>query len=154
MSTRPALDPVFAALADVARRDVLRQLADGPRAISELAADAAMSLPGFLKHVRVLEAAALITCTKSGRTVTCSLSPGSLRLASDWLAFYRRFWGERLDALGRYLQSPGDSARVESTKELRPCPPKPPRRPSSSNSSASTRPLRPVSGKPGPRRKR
>ena len=50
----PQLDAVFAALADSTRRGILESLSGGEAAVSELAAPHDMSLPGFMKHLRVL----------------------------------------------------------------------------------------------------
>src|SRR2546429_10012259 len=61
------LDSVFAALSDRTRRRVLQSLAEGDRPLSELAHAHQMSLPGFLKHLRVLQDAGLIARTKQGR---------------------------------------------------------------------------------------
>ena len=99
----PALDRVFAALADPTRRGVLESLAGGSAAVSELAAPSGMTLPGFLKHLRVLEEAGLIARNKEGRVVSCELSAAPMQAASEWMSRYERFWTERLDSLGRYL---------------------------------------------------
>ena len=45
--------------------------------MSELAAPHDMSLPGFMKHLRVLEDAGLIARSKEGRVVSCELSAPS-----------------------------------------------------------------------------
>ena len=97
------LDAVFAALADSTRRGILESLAGGERAVSELAAPYAMSLPGFMKHLRVLEDAGLVTRTKEGRVVSCALEPAPLKDASVWMAKYEKFWTDKLDSLARYL---------------------------------------------------
>jgi DNA-binding transcriptional ArsR family regulator len=98
-----ALDAVFAALADPTRRRVLDSLSGGSLAVTELAAPHAMSLPGFMKHLRVLEDAGLIARTKEGRVVSCELSATPMKNAAAWMARYEKFWTERLDALARYL---------------------------------------------------
>jgi DNA-binding transcriptional ArsR family regulator len=98
-----ALDAVFAALADRTRRRVLDRLSGGSLAVTELAAPHAMSLPGFMKHLRVLENAGLIARNKEGRVVSCELSAAPMRSAAAWMARYEKFWTERLDALARYL---------------------------------------------------
>ncbi|WP_175105806.1 ArsR/SmtB family transcription factor [Pararobbsia alpina] len=98
-----ALDAVFAALSDPTRRAVLEQLGTGSQSVTEMAQSHAMSLPGFMKHLRVLEQAGLIDRLKEGRVVHCELRAGPMRDASDWLAKYEKFWTGRLDALGRYL---------------------------------------------------
>src|SRR5689334_8114601 len=97
------LDRVFAALADRTRRDILMALGDGEQSVSELAQPHGMSLPGFMKHLRVLEEAGLIARAKEGRVVRCELSAQPLQEAAVWLSRYEKFWTERFDALGRYL---------------------------------------------------
>lgn len=84
------LDRVFAALADPTRRRVLESLGGGRRAVSALAAPHGMSLPGFLKHLRVLEDAGLIARRKEGRVVSCALSAASMREAAAWMRRYEK----------------------------------------------------------------
>src|SRR5919106_3093953 len=97
------LDAVFAALADPTRRGVLEKLAGGSLPVTELAAPHDMSLPGFMKHLRVLEDAGLIARTKEGRVVSCELSAAPMKAAAAWMSRYERFWSEKLDSLARYL---------------------------------------------------
>lgn len=99
----PALDRVFSALSDATRRDVLERLGEGSHTVTELAQPHGMSLPGFMKHLAVLETAGLIARSKEGRVVRCELDAGPMQEAAMWMARYQRFWSERLDALGRYL---------------------------------------------------
>ena len=98
-----SLDAVFAALAHAARRDTLETLGRGACSVSELAAPHAMSLAGFTKHVRALEAAGLIACAKEGRTVTCTLVSLPLRRVAEWMSSREQLWNARLDALARHL---------------------------------------------------
>ncbi len=97
------LDAVFAALADPARRGILETLSDGDLAVTELAAPHDMSLPGFMKHLRVLEDAGLVTRNKEGRVVSCALSAAPMKDASSWMSRYEKFWSEKLDSLARFL---------------------------------------------------
>jgi len=99
----PVLDRVFAALADPTRRGVLESLSGGSAAVSELAAPSGMSLPGFMKHLRVLEEAGLIAREKEGRVVSCELSAAPMKAASTWMSRYEKFWSDKLDSLARYL---------------------------------------------------
>ena len=98
-----ALDGIFAALASPVRRHTLDTLGAGARSASELAAPYGMSLTGFMKHLRVLHDAGLVSCRKEGRTVTCSLTRQPLDPAARWLQSRERLWNARLDALGRHL---------------------------------------------------
>jgi DNA-binding transcriptional ArsR family regulator len=97
------LDTVFAALSDRTRRHVLQSLAEGDQAVSELANAHRMSLPGFMKHLRVLEDAGLIARTKEGRVVSCELSAAPMEEAAVWMSRYEKFWTDKLDSLARYL---------------------------------------------------
>jgi DNA-binding transcriptional ArsR family regulator len=98
-----ALDRTFGALADPTRREILERLAEGPASVSELARPSGMSMPGLLKHVRILEQAQLVTTEKHGRVRQCQLDPGHLDDAAQWIQARRR-WERRLDRLGTYLQ--------------------------------------------------
>ena len=53
--------------------------------VSELAQPHGMSLPGFMKHLAVLEAAGLIARSKEGRVVRCELDAAALHGAASWL---------------------------------------------------------------------
>jgi DNA-binding transcriptional ArsR family regulator len=93
------LDRMFAALSDPTRRDILERLASGPASISALARPIGISLPGVMKHVRILEAADLVTTRKLGRTRECRLGPEQMTDATQWIELYRRHWDRRLDRL-------------------------------------------------------
>ncbi len=139
------LDAVFAALADSTRRGILESLSDGDLAVSELAAPHDMSLPGFMKHLRVLEEAGLVTRLKEGRVVRCELAAEPMQEAAMWLSHYEKFWTAQLDALGRYLYH---------QEEVNPWP-RAPRKTGPASASSATTPSRPrKSGGPGPTRKR
>jgi len=97
------LDRVFSALADPTRRHVLESLGQGNLAVSELAEPHGMSLPGFMKHLRVLEDAGLIAREKEGRVVSCELSAAPMQAAAAWMSRYEKFWTDKLDSLARYL---------------------------------------------------
>ena len=99
-----ALDRTFAALSDPTRRDILDRLADGPATLGELARPFDMTLPGLMKHVRVLEEARLVVTEKKGRTRECRLGSEQLDDAAEWIETHRRRWERRLDRLGSYLE--------------------------------------------------
>jgi DNA-binding transcriptional ArsR family regulator len=100
------LDRTFSALADATRRAILARLADNEElTISELAEPFPVSLPNIMKHIGVLADAGLVTRDKTGRSVRCRISAAPLEEATEWLNRYEKFWTERLDALGRYLEN-------------------------------------------------
>jgi DNA-binding transcriptional ArsR family regulator len=104
------LDRTLSALSDPTRRAIIERLSAGPASVSELAGPIGISLPGVLKHVRVLEAANLVTTEKRGRTRECSLGPGEMGEVTDWIEHQRQRWERRLDRLEEYLseQREGD----------------------------------------------
>jgi DNA-binding transcriptional ArsR family regulator len=100
----PQIDRTFAALADPTRRGILERLGRGNATISELAEPYGISLTGLKKHVRVLEDAELVTTEKVGRERRCSIGPGRLDDAQEWIDTYRRMLDERLDRFGELLE--------------------------------------------------
>lgn len=104
------LDEVFAALADPTRREVLRRLGRGPASVGELARPFAMTLPSFVKHVRMLEASGLIRTVKRGRVRTCALNRERLSVVDGWLAEQRRIWTDRTDRLEEFVTSQEESS--------------------------------------------
>ena|SRR2546428_10038396 len=126
------LDTLFAALSDSTRRSVLQALSDGGRQVSELASAHEMSLPGFMKHLRVLQDAGLIERTKEGRVVECTLQPEPMKEAASWIAHYEKFWTDKLDSLARYLYQQEelktwnkDSAKNRRSPSAEPTPSRP-----------------------------
>ena len=104
-----SLDRTFSALADPHRRQILDRLAAGSVSVSELAVPLGMSVPGVLKHVRILEAAKLADTHKQGRTRWCQLSPHALEEAAGWIEEHRRLWERILDRFDQH---------IEQTKEI------------------------------------
>jgi len=74
------------------------------RSVTELAVPFRMTLAAVSKHVRTLEAAGLVARRRVGREALCRLRPEGLRAAESWLAYHRKFWTTRLDALERALR--------------------------------------------------
>lgn len=111
------LGPIFHALSDETRRQMLLSLADGERTVTELAEPFAMSLAAASKHIKVLEGAGLIRREVQGRTHICRLDPGPLAGAHEWLSFYERFWTDRLNILDRLLR--GADGRQAPTRKKR-----------------------------------
>jgi DNA-binding transcriptional ArsR family regulator len=103
-SREQRLDRIFGALSDQTRRALLRRLARSPSTITDLAAPFDMSLPAVSKHIRVLEHAGLIARDVDGRVHHCALEPAPLAEVDRWLAHYRTFWEENLDALAAFVE--------------------------------------------------
>jgi DNA-binding transcriptional ArsR family regulator len=98
------LSRVFAALADPTRRAILARLADGEATVNELAAPFSISLQAVSKHLKVLEAAGLITRGRDAQWRPCRLEAEPLRQVAEWAEQYRRHWDERFEHLDSYLR--------------------------------------------------
>jgi DNA-binding transcriptional ArsR family regulator len=104
------LDLVFGALSDRTRRAILGRLARAPASVGELAEPFAMSFSAVSKHLQVLERAGLVEREVDGRMRRCSLNAEPLRDAEQWIAYYRAFWDDTLDALAAYVEE-GEAPR-------------------------------------------
>jgi DNA-binding transcriptional ArsR family regulator len=106
-----SLDHTFHALADPTRRAMLTRLSEGEQSIAALAEPFDMSLWGAAKHVRVLEQSGLVKCRKVGRSQLCSLRPGPLAQADQWLRQWERFWTSGLDRLESLVKADKEKSR-------------------------------------------
>ncbi|WP_417307889.1 ArsR/SmtB family transcription factor [Devosia sp.] len=97
------LPAVFGALSDPTRLAVVERLSRGAASVSELSAPFAMAAPSFLKHLRVLEGAGVVTSVKKGRVRTVQLRPEALSRLDEWIGWNRRRVAAQLDRLGDYL---------------------------------------------------
>jgi DNA-binding transcriptional ArsR family regulator len=64
-----------------------------------------ISQPATSKHLRVLREAGLVTARAEAQRRVYQLSSGPLAELDAWLAPYRRYWNDRLDALERHLET-------------------------------------------------
>ncbi|WP_293679160.1 helix-turn-helix transcriptional regulator [uncultured Phenylobacterium sp.] len=102
----PSIDPLSAtlsALADPTRRAILARLSDGEATVNELAGPFDISLPAVSRHLKVLQAAGLITRSREAQWRPCRLEAGPLKDLAAWLAHYRRFWEGSFDRMDAYL---------------------------------------------------
>jgi DNA-binding transcriptional ArsR family regulator len=112
-----ALDTTYGALAHPARRRLLDLLRAGDVRVTDLASAFSVSLATTSKHIRVLEAAGLITRTVHGRDHLISLEPERLAEASAWIDAYRAFWELRLDKFADALDTKRSARMTKDTEE-------------------------------------
>lgn len=97
------LSAVFGALADPTRRAILARLSVGEATVRELRDPFAISQPAISKHLKVLEAAGLVSRHRRGTANLSRLEPEALQAADDWLERYRRIWEDRFERLDEVL---------------------------------------------------
>jgi DNA-binding transcriptional ArsR family regulator len=104
MGLAKARADVYAAIADPTRRALLLRLAkDGETNVNELLGPFSISQPAVSKHLRILREAGLVRSRKEGRLRVYKIEAAKLRKVYDWVAYFERYWDEKLDALGDYL---------------------------------------------------
>lgn len=114
------LDRVFAALADPIRRDLVARLCDGDATVTALARPYGVSLQAVSKHVKVLEAAGLVSRNDGGHRSPVHLEAEVFDLMTGWLERARRRAEERyrrLDDVLQELQDAGHPPRATGRKE-------------------------------------
>ncbi|EPY07852.1 ArsR family transcriptional regulator [Paenibacillus sp. E194] len=111
-SSAPKHD-VFQAIADPTRRKLLQLLADQELPVTVISGHFPMSRTAVSKHLRILAEAGLVKDRKIGREVRYRLDPDPLLELKRWLAYYDRYWDNKLSMLQHYVESSGDSGRSE-----------------------------------------
>ncbi len=107
----------FEILGDPVRRRILELLAEGELAAGEVGAtvqaEFGISQPAVSQQLRVLRESGFATVRPEGTRRVYAADPMALRTVDEWLAPYRRFWDQRLDALDTELAR-GRHHRLES----------------------------------------
>jgi DNA-binding transcriptional ArsR family regulator len=102
---RPArLDALFGALADPTRRAILARLAQGEATVSELAEPHRLTQPTISKHLKVLEAAGLVSTARDAQRRPRRLEASALAAADSWFEPFRQLWERRYQALDGVLE--------------------------------------------------
>jgi DNA-binding transcriptional ArsR family regulator len=109
------LDKAFAALADPTRRDLVARLADRDATIGELAAPYELTLQAVSKHVKVLEAAGLVSKRREAQRRPVHLEAQVLDLMTGWIERYRRQVEERYQRLDTVLAEMADT-EIDTTE--------------------------------------
>ncbi|MEL6959300.1 MAG: metalloregulator ArsR/SmtB family transcription factor [Pseudomonadota bacterium] len=91
--------PIFRALADPTRRDILLMLRGQDMTIAQVASNFDMTRAAVKKHLTVLSDGGLITVRASGRERYNTLNPEAFAPIRNWLGYFDAFWDDRLGAL-------------------------------------------------------
>lgn len=92
------LDPIWKALSDPTRREILDLLRDGPRGTTEIVDQFAdLSRFGVMKHLEVLREAGLVKTRAEGRMRINSLNAAPIRdILERWIGKYEAYWANTL----------------------------------------------------------
>lgn len=82
---------------------MVERLSLGPASVSELAEPLPMTMSAVVQHLKILEAAGLVSSEKLGRVRTCRLQIETVNRIEGWIAERARFWEQQYDQLEAYL---------------------------------------------------
>jgi DNA-binding transcriptional ArsR family regulator len=114
---------VFQAIADPTRRQLLRLLGDQEMPVTVISGHFPMSRTAVSKHLRILAEAGLVKGRKVGRETRYRLEPEPLLELKQWLAYYERFWENKMAVLKHYVES-DESDGAEPSASLKAVQPK------------------------------
>jgi len=104
-SDEQQLSDVLKAVSDPTRRSILTKLVqEGHTRVTDIAAYFDMSLNSVSKHIKVLEAAGLVTRQTVGRTHLIGANMAPVSLIDGWFSNLRSIWDLRLDTLEDLLK--------------------------------------------------
>ena len=113
------LDPIWKALADSTRREILDMLRDGPRQTTEIVESfPKLSRFGVMKHLDVLRDAGLVLTRSEGRRRINSLNAAPIReILERWIGKYEAYWANTLLRVKEDAEA--ESAKKKSTPKRR-----------------------------------
>lgn len=108
-------------LGDPVRRRILELLAadelPAGRIADAIGEEFGISQPAVSQHLRVLRDHGFATVRAEGTRRLYAIEPSSFDEIEDWLSTLRRFWEQRLDALGTELARGARARRTAASDE-------------------------------------
>ncbi|MDQ3540185.1 MAG: metalloregulator ArsR/SmtB family transcription factor [Chloroflexota bacterium] len=100
---------VFDVLAEPNRRRILEELRGGELTVNDVVGRLDIGQPAVSRHLKVLREAGLVSVRVDQQRRQYRLRPEALAEVDAWIAQFRPFWNERLDALERVLDKENSS---------------------------------------------
>lgn len=102
---------VFQAIADPTRRRLLHLLSEKEMPVNAITGHFSMSRTAVSKHLHILSEAGLVREERVGRETRYSLKADPLLELKRWLAYYERFWDNRLSVLKHLVEAEEDGGQ-------------------------------------------
>jgi DNA-binding transcriptional ArsR family regulator len=102
------METAFEIVAEPNRRAILSLLMRSQQSVGEIERSLRMTQPTVSKHLRVLREAGFVEATVDAQRRFYRLKPEPFQELDMWLAQFRRFWEEHVDALERHLDKMDD----------------------------------------------
>jgi DNA-binding transcriptional ArsR family regulator len=96
---------VFQAISDPTRRNIIQLLSQQSLNLNAVAGHFDISRPAISKHIKILTECGIVIIRLEGRERLCRTDLGKLKEVDKWLEQYRKFWNQKLDALGDFLEN-------------------------------------------------
>jgi len=104
--SKPHPAPVFAALGDETRLELISRLNDGrPHSIAQLTSGLSLTRQGVTKHLRVLERVGIVNSDRVGRESKFTLAPKPIEHARAYLDTVSEQWDDALSRLQKFVES-------------------------------------------------
>lgn len=118
------METAFEIIAEPNRRAILSLLVDSQQSVGEIERQLGIPQPAVSKHLRVLRDAGFVESTVDAQRRLYRLRPEPFQEMDAWLAQFRRFWSEHVDALERHLDRMAQSEQAGKKRRRAPSPSK------------------------------
>lgn len=95
------LDPIFFALSDPTRRQVLESIRLNPQAVGQIADGLPVTRPAVSQHLKILKEANLVAETRKGTRNIYAVDPQGIALLRD---YFNDYWGIALDRFQSFAE--------------------------------------------------
>ena len=98
--------PVFAALGDATRLELVSRLSDGrPHSIAELTGGLGLTRQGITKHLRVLQEAGIVNSSRVGRENRFTFLPEPIEQVRSYLDTVSKQWDDAPSRLRSFVEA-------------------------------------------------
>src|SRR5215813_1742091 len=110
------MESTFAIIAEPSRRAILSLLASAERSVGDIEEQLRLPQPSVSKHLRILREAGFVESRVDAQRRLYRIRPEPLMEIDAWLAPFRRFWSQHVDALERHLDRMNEKPRRKGKK--------------------------------------
>jgi DNA-binding transcriptional ArsR family regulator len=111
------MESAFAVLAEPHRRAILSLLSSSECSVGELMDHLRLPQPSVSKHLKVLREGGFVESRVEAQRRVYRLNPQPLQEVDAWLAPFRRFWSQHVDAMEQHLERMEEASSVKGKKK-------------------------------------
>ena len=97
------MESTFSIVAEPTRRAILSLLASSEQSVGDLESRLGLPQPSVSKHLRILRDAGFVEVRIEAQRRMYRIKPAPFMEIEAWLAPFRRYWLEQVEALERHL---------------------------------------------------